>query len=77
MLTCSLIGPHRQYKHENVGFEYLLYLAGFLKTCLNGDCCENFHRELAVLVVSSSGSYPEPTAHGVAREQDSMSVPWW
>ena len=51
MLIYSLTGPHRQCKHEDFSFEYLLYLAGFLKTWLNyGDCFENFHRGRAILV---------------------------
>ena len=50
MLIYSLMGPHRQSKYEDISFEYLLYLAGFLKTWLNGDCCENFHRGHAILV---------------------------
>ena len=50
MLIYSLMGPHRQSKYEDISFEYLLYLAGFLKTWLNGDCCENFHRGRAILV---------------------------
>ena len=69
MLIYSLTGPHRQCKHEDVSFEYILYLAGFLKTWLNIFIMVTALRisigGVPSWLVSSSSLDPELTAHGV------------